>query len=359
MRVVYAGEPEGTCLSRYHGLLDLEDDVHFFDARAPFRRHPWLTAVESRSIYGPVYEIANREFLAFCRGVRPDVIWVDKGDWIWPSTLTRLRAGGAFLVQHNTDALYPARWRPRWAYRLLRRGLSQFELYFTTNLIDYAALAERRPPRTELTYIGYDHRRFDDSPLPAGEAERFGHPMLFIGHYEPRTEAHILALIEAGLPVTVYGHGWNRAEHRDRLRGHVQFRSVDDAEYVKRLKSARVGLCFVSKWNGNETAGRSFEIPASGTFLLAMRTPQHQECYKEGEEAEFFGDPEELVRKARYYLENDGPRGEIARRGRLRCVGSDYSWARYMRDDWAKVREAMAARRGASPDSAVPGGVGA
>jgi spore maturation protein CgeB len=100
-------------------------------------------------------------------------------------------------------------------------------------------------------------------------------------------------------------------------------------------------LCFVSKVNGNQTAARSFEIPASGTSLLAMRTEQHMKCYVEGREAEFFGNHQELVQKARYYLEHDDKRKEIARRGNKRCVSSNYSWDRYMRDDWAKVLKAM------------------
>ena len=93
--------------------------------------------------------------------------------------------------------------------------------------------------------------------------------------------------------------------------------------------------------NANQTAGRSLEIPASGTFLLAMRTKQHLDLFEEGKEAEFFQGHEELCAKARYYLEHEDRRREVARRGHLRCVRSDYSYSRYMRDDWAKLLEAF------------------
>ncbi len=158
-----------------------------------------------------------------------------------------------------------------------------------------------------------------------------------------------------GLPVAVYGYGWRNARHRARLKDTVRFKMLSDEEYVSALKAATIGLCFVSEWNGNETAGRSFEIPACGTFLLAMRTPQHLECYKEGEEAEFFGDTRELVEKARYYLEHADRRAEIARRGHARCTGSDYSWARFMKDDWAKARAYHEAfvRAGGQPNAAT------
>jgi len=92
--------------------------------------------------------------------------------------------------------------------------------------------------------------------------------------------------------------------------------------------------------NYNQTAARSYEIPACGTFLLAMRTPQHLESYVEGREAEFFETPDELVRKARFYLDHDAERRAIARAGHERCVGDQYTWARYMRDDWSRTTDA-------------------
>jgi len=150
--------------------------------------------------------------------------------------------------------------------------------------------------------------------------------------------------LNKGLPVAVYGAGWNRAMEYDKLHDHVNFRRLNNEEYLYALKSAKIGLCFVSELNGNQTAGRSFEIPACGTFLLAMRTKQHTECYLEGKEAEFFSSNQELVQKARYYLEHDDQRKEIALRGYQRCTASDYSWFLYMRDDWDKVCKAMEKR---------------
>jgi spore maturation protein CgeB len=73
--------------------------------------------------------------------------------------------------------------------------------------------------------------------------------------------------------------------------------------------------------------------------MLAIRTPQHLECYEEGKEAEFFDDHEELIRKARYFLEHEEEREAIASRGLKRCVDSGYSWDALMARDWIKVKE--------------------
>ena len=114
------------------------------------------------------------------------------------------------------------------------------------------------------------------------------------------------------------------------------------------MKGAQIGLCFVSILNYNQTASRSFEIPGSGTFLLAIRTDQHLECYQESKEAEFFSDHDELVRKVTYYLEHGDAREAIAMRGHRRCVESGYSWAAIMARDWPQIYELFARRTGSS-----------
>ena len=136
---------------------------------------------------------------------------------------------------------------------------------------------------------------------------------------------------------------------QQRLAGHVQGRRLWNEEYVYALKGAQIGLCFLSDLNYNDTTVRSFEIPACGTFMLALRTPQHLDCYVEGQEAAFFDTPEELVQKARYYLEHDEERRAIARRGHQRCVESGYCWTEIMRRDWAKVLAAYGKRAASSP----------
>lgn len=338
--VVYAGPltPGGTCLHRLDILQNRGPRVYPFDIGPWFRPlSPLRRMAESLLFYGPVFQAINRDFVRFTERHRPTVVWVDKGFWLWPSTVERLRQRGIFLVHHNTDALFPRRWSYQWSYRLIRQTLSGFHLYLTSNRQDYERLAPRASPQTELTFLGYDKSRF----FPVA-GERRG--IIFIGHHEPRTERYIQGLVAAGLPVKVYGAGWSRRRSLPGLARVVQAGAVRDEEYVSMIRGAKIGLGFVSEINGNETAGRCFEIPACGTFLLAPRTRQLLDLYREGEEAAFFGSPEELVAKAHRYLGDEGEREAIARRGRERCLSADYSWERFMRDDWNRVVEALRLR---------------
>lgn len=350
MKTLYVGQlnPGGTCLARLCALRDLTPDVVTFDSNGHMgmERLSWSRrALESYSHMGPVTARANQALRAAAEEHRPDLIWIDKGDWVWASTLKALRSRGAFMVQHNTDALWPAPPLLRFNRRLLRATPGLFDIFLTTNVDDHARIGQRDVTISLLTDLGFDGDRFEPSPLPPSIQAQWANPMIFVGHYERRTEAGILALIEAGLPVTVFGHRpWFASRNRARLGDHLR-PELSDEDYVRAIKGAKIGLCFVSKTNYNQTAARSFEIPGCATFLLAMRTPQHLDCFREGKEADFFGGTRELVEKARYYLEHDAERQEVARRGRERCEASGYSWRAIMNRDWEKVMEIYRQRR--------------
>ncbi len=340
LRIGYVGslEPGGTCYSRMLALQSVEAAVFPFDTdpalkiRGPAR---WL---EHFPGLGAGSRRLNRELLSFAREQRLNFIWIDKGQWVSAATLRALRRAGVRLAHHVTDALWPRNLRLQLTRLRLAANAHLYDHFVTSNERDFQRLQRVMPGRVGLTQLGYDERRFaaaaiDDPALVA----RWQRDVIFVGHHEPGTERGIVALIDAGMPVQVFGRRWlERARANPKLVGFVND-NLGDLEYVWTLKLARIGLCFVSEWNYNQTAGRSYEIPACGTFLLAPRTAEHQRHYREGVEAEFFGNETELVSKVRHYLGDDTARRSVAAYGRERCVTSGYSWREIMLRDWAAI----------------------
>jgi spore maturation protein CgeB len=78
---------------------------------------------------------------------------------------------------------------------------------------------------------------------------------------------------------------------------------------------------------------RTFEAPASRAFVLAERSEEQLEFFAEDREAVYYGSPEELLTKLRFYLKRDEARHRIATAGYERCLRSGYAYAdraRYM-----------------------------
>jgi len=251
---------------------------------------------------------------------------------------------GSISVQHNTDALHPRRWSLRASYRLLRETLPLFDLYFTSNLADYAALAKAvSAHRADVP--GLRSPALNATPLAPEATVKWASDLVFVGHHEARTERGIPRAARRGPESGRLWAGWERSKNRSRLAGGCVSRAWR-RRYELALKGAKIGLCLFGVGQ-QQTAGRSFEIPASGHVLLAQRTREHGECYQEGEEAEFFGDEREFGREGPLLSgpANEPHRLEIARRGHEALYPLGLSWARYMRDDWAKTCARLAVSR--------------
>ena len=75
--------------------------------------------------------------------------------------------------------------------------------------------------------------------------------------------------------------------------------------------------------------------------MLAERTSEHQLMFKEGVEAEYFANVDELIRKTKYYLEdkNNSKRLKIAANGRKKCLVGGYSLENRAKEILDKIKK--------------------
>jgi len=80
-----------------------DSDLHVPSDRPPLLRR-WF---ETRLWLGPRIARVNRKLIEVAQEFRPEMVWIDKGEWVWPRTVRRLQSLGAQIVLHSTDNLRP------------------------------------------------------------------------------------------------------------------------------------------------------------------------------------------------------------------------------------------------------------
>lgn len=341
LRVLYVGSIDrarrGTSTQRMLTLRGLGYEVVGIPTKFVRRASPLSERLLWRLFRWVHDPLANRRILDAMRESRPDILWIDKGIGIWPSTLRTVRAGypSVRVVGFSRDDMM----NPANSTRHFRRSLPYYHVFFTTKSFGVRELEGLGCPRAVFVANSFDpdlHRPVDLTPKERAE---LGGPVGFIGTAEDERAQSIAHLARNGVPVKVWGDGWAEIGRRLPESVNVAGPGRFGEDYPRVICSFDINLAFLRKCNRDLQTGRSVEIPACGAFMLAERTDEHLSLFTEGLEAEFFSDDEELVKKAKYYLAHPDRRQAIGAAGRRRCLAAGYSNHDRIREMLGIVRE--------------------
>ena len=266
---------------------------------------------------------ANYKIKEFVDKNQYDIVWIDKGITIYPSTLKYIKEKQqhAQIVSYSPDNM-------ALRHNQSRQYLKCLPFYdcVVTNksyiIDDLKSLGAKNVLFVNNTFEPRFHHPYDLSKV---ETERLGGDVGFIGTWEKERCDIIRFLADNGINVRVWGSGkWNEYKWSSpnlEIMGDGLF----SEDYSKAFKALKINLCFLRKMNYDQQTTRSVEIPACGGFMMAERTDEHKSLFEENKEAVYFGSKEELLEKCRYYLQHNEERNKIAEAGYLRCVNDDYS----------------------------------
>lgn len=251
-----------------------------------------------------------------------DVIWIEKGNMIWPWTLKHLKlvAQNSILISCSEDDMFVKHGHSLW----YRWGVNSYDMVFTTKTCNLSELLLFGVKKTILFLDSYDEKIHKRVHLTELQRNRFSADVSAIGAFENERADSMLYLAQNGIKVTVWGNGWSRwVGVHPNLDVRNEFLFGED--YSRAISATKINLNFLRKINRDEVTSRSVEIPACGGFMLAERTQRHLNFFEEGIEAEFFSSDQELLEKVKKYLQNDSDREKIAMAGYQRCKKSGYS----------------------------------
>ena len=263
------GDLGSTSNGRFEAIsrIDRVHDWILYDVSPSWhRRYRLANWLKWRFKSGPLVALINFELIVLAQR-RFHCVVVDKGVWIWPTTLKLFKKRGATLIHWTPDPAF-AFHRSRQFYR----GLNHYHHVYTTKkyeLLDYKRifngqlyLVNQSIERSLTEFIRWENRPWD-----------FG----FLGHYEENREGVITGLIEQGFTVSLGGRGWNQFAMK--MKSHSNFKYHGESgffgkEYQEFWGNCRIGLGLLSKIVPDTITTRTFEIPAYNSVLCSPSTPE-------------------------------------------------------------------------------------
>ena len=263
----------------------------------------------------------NLAFLDAVQRSEATRVIVNQGMTIDPETILRVRASGVRAINWFSD--FPAEFE---------RGMEAAPAYDDFHLASSWGVERHRE-------AGHEHATWlpfacdPETHHPAGRPpDRFSGPgrIVLVGSHYP--ERQILLRHLRGLPVDVYGPGWERAcgdahvapmLRGDALRPAAWRRLYSEAAAVLNIHYGAFGPASAS---GEMASTRAFEIPACGALQIADRRRDLEALFREGEHWLGFSSGEELRAVAETALADEALRRRVAAAG-MRAVLQGHTYA--------------------------------
>jgi len=317
LRILFLGAEGGNVLKRAKALQRLGHDVRRID---PYSLFPYKNFVGRLIYYGGgslIESYLKRKIMPIINQCSFDVTFVDNVELVGRQVLGVLRRVSPTIINYTNDDPFGFRDKKKW--RLYRDAVPYYDLLAVVRGVNVSEAYSLGARKVLQVFMAVDEL---DGPrkITDQDRRRLAHAVLFIGTWMPERGAFMQELIQAGVPLAIYGNDWQKAPEWPRLQAAWQGPAIYGDDYLKALQLAKVSLGLLSKGNRDAHTTRTFEIPYCGGVLCAERTPEHLQLYQEDVEAVYWGDVRECIDKCRSLLSNDKLRAEIAANGRRRCL---------------------------------------
>ena len=267
---------------------------------------------------------AGRAIVDLTRRHCPNVLWMDKCLAVSPAVLRWVKehSPDTRIVSYSPDDML----NPNNQSSNYLQSIPIYDLHVTTKSYNCSELKELGAREVLFVDNAFAPHVHAPPAVPATLEQMQRNGVAFIGSFELERALVLENIGKKEIPLTIWGNWPKRWRHRlAKVGAIVHSRALIEHEYSSAISSFLINLNFLRKVNRDLQTTRSIEIPASGGFMLAERTQEHQGLFMEGIEAEYFSTEGELLEKIDFYLKRPERAVNIARQARLRCELSGYS----------------------------------
>ena len=316
----------------YRALKKLNHKVFKFSWAHYFLSKSFLGSlfkkIQSKLLFGPIISKLNHDLFLMVQKIKPEIIFIYRGTHINATTLTKIKffLPSVKIVGYNNDDPFSPN-ANFFLWRVFKKAISKYDImlaYRAHNIEQYLKAGAAKSKLFRSWYLPDIHKKIKVSQ---SDRRNFSSDCIFVGHFEnDGRDLCIAELIKNGVHVRVFGpyegfgdFGWNKPVCKSaELKKILPIYYLDSNSYVKAINSNSIALCFLSKLNRDTYTRRCFEIPAMGAALFSEYSYDLAKLFKDGKEAVFFKNKEELVSKVLYYKSHPQELNKIRENGMRR-----------------------------------------
>jgi len=308
-----------------HALIEIDAEDY-----VPWRWNGFVTRVFRRLFLNALTGDYNRDVLKLAESAEFDFILVFKGMYLQAETLRVLRSYGKPIYNFYPDVSFVD------SGDYIPSALCHYDCIFTTKSFHGKREIDEFQIK-ELMHVrhGFDPEVHRPLKLSAAQMERYGCDISFVGCWSADKERLISLIINSrrNYRVVVYGIGWKYASSAFRnALGNDLRPGVFGDELAIVYNASRVNLGLLSRATSDasladQTTVRTFQIPASRSFMLHEDTPEVRTYFESGKEIVLFESESDLIVKLDMALGNDALRDAISLNGYERCISEPYDYS--------------------------------
>ena len=256
-----------------------------------------------------------------------DFVLVFKGMFLKASTLELFRKRGVPIYCFYPDVSF-ADHGPE-----IQKCLALYDCVFTTktfHLVD--ASLRNRLRNLQLVKHGFDPEVHRTIPLTQRMEKHYGCDVSFIGCWSPKKERLVATILKniPGCEIKLWGPGWNRASRVVQKCWVGRGAYGDEMAVIYQASKINLGLLSEAAQDttsGDQTTVRTWQIPASGGFMLHEATAELAQYFASGNEVATFDNADDLSMQVEHYLACPDERARISMAGQQRCITGRYTYA--------------------------------
>lgn len=273
------------------------------------------TRIQVKFHLGPLISKINTDLLKTAGVNKYDIIFIYRGINIYPTVIKSIKKLNprCKLICYNNDCAFSKGYNAlEWRHYL--NSLPFFDIICVYRSSDIK-LVKKLGCKNVILLRSWFIPWLDFPPAKITKTDLLSYKtnVVFAGHYENDTRLNVLeSLVSSGVELKLFGpykglgrSGWQKPIKKNSpLYKLTPIQYLQGNDYRKAIFLSDISLCFLSKLNNDTYTRRCFEIPAIGGALFSEHSNDLATLFKDGKEAVFFKNKEDLICKVKYYLQN-------------------------------------------------------